>query len=181
MHPGGAPHRQPPAGEVPLKAYWGGRAGTKPWSFATQLLVIGMDRPIRVVCCREIQNATEEFDRYVSPLLESRSGQVQVKRYYLGADWGFSIDPTVLIRCFIDGRKLFIDPSDGGRAPRVAPKSKDSIMTDGASLSEGRSFMRASSRVIRRFNACSSGVVLACSGACRTTSPRPLCRRCPVR
>lgn len=31
--------------------------------------------------------------------------------FYYGADWGFSIDPTVLIRCFIDhaARKLFID------------------------------------------------------------------------
>ena len=29
--------------------------------------------------------------------------------YYLGADWGFSIDPSVLVRCRIDGRQLFID------------------------------------------------------------------------
>jgi phage terminase large subunit len=27
----------------------------------------------------------------------------------LGADWGYSVDPTVLIRCHIVGRKLFID------------------------------------------------------------------------
>lgn len=27
----------------------------------------------------------------------------------LGADWGFSIDPTVLIRCHIIGRKLYVD------------------------------------------------------------------------
>lgn len=27
----------------------------------------------------------------------------------LGADWGFSIDPTVLVRCHIVGRKLFVD------------------------------------------------------------------------
>lgn len=27
----------------------------------------------------------------------------------LGADWGFSIDPTVAVRCHIIGRKLFID------------------------------------------------------------------------
>jgi len=27
----------------------------------------------------------------------------------LGADWGFANDPTVLIRCHIDGRKLYID------------------------------------------------------------------------
>lgn len=26
-----------------------------------------------------------------------------------GADWGFAIDPTVLIRCHIDGKKLFVD------------------------------------------------------------------------
>lgn len=26
-----------------------------------------------------------------------------------GADWGFAADPTVLVRCFIEGRKLFID------------------------------------------------------------------------
>jgi phage terminase large subunit len=26
-----------------------------------------------------------------------------------GADWGFSVDPTVLVRCYIMGRKLYID------------------------------------------------------------------------
>ena len=26
-----------------------------------------------------------------------------------GADWGFAIDPTVLVRCFIVGRKLFVE------------------------------------------------------------------------
>jgi len=30
-------------------------------------------------------------------------------RFYLGADWGFSIDPTVLVRSYIIGRTLFID------------------------------------------------------------------------
>ena len=29
--------------------------------------------------------------------------------FRFGADWGFAIDPTVLIRCFISGRKLFVD------------------------------------------------------------------------
>lgn len=29
--------------------------------------------------------------------------------FRLGADWGFSIDPTTLIRCYIDGRNLYID------------------------------------------------------------------------
>jgi phage terminase large subunit len=30
-------------------------------------------------------------------------------RFYLGADWGFSIDPTVLVRSYIVGRTLYID------------------------------------------------------------------------
>ena len=29
--------------------------------------------------------------------------------FRLGADWGFSVDPTVLVRCFITGRTLYID------------------------------------------------------------------------
>ena len=32
-----------------------------------------------------------------------------VERFYLGADWGYAQDPTVLVRCWIDGRKLYID------------------------------------------------------------------------
>jgi phage terminase large subunit len=30
-------------------------------------------------------------------------------RFYFGADWGFSVDPTVLIRSFIVGRTLYVD------------------------------------------------------------------------
>ena len=30
-------------------------------------------------------------------------------RFYFGADWGFSVDPTVLVRCFIEGRTLYVD------------------------------------------------------------------------
>lgn len=33
----------------------------------------------------------------------------KVERFYLGADWGFSVDPTVLVRCFRDGRTLYVD------------------------------------------------------------------------
>jgi phage terminase large subunit len=29
--------------------------------------------------------------------------------FRFGADWGFSIDPSVLVRCFVRGRKLYID------------------------------------------------------------------------
>ncbi|MGH7948636.1 MAG: PBSX family phage terminase large subunit [Candidatus Binataceae bacterium] len=29
--------------------------------------------------------------------------------FYYGGDWGFSVDPSVLVRCSVNGRKLFID------------------------------------------------------------------------
>lgn len=33
----------------------------------------------------------------------------EAKRFYFGADWGFSTDPTALVRCFIVGRTLYVD------------------------------------------------------------------------
>jgi len=30
-------------------------------------------------------------------------------RFFYGADWGFSTDPTALVRCYIDGKRLFVD------------------------------------------------------------------------
>jgi len=35
-------------------------------------------------------------------------------RFYFGCDWGFSQDPTTFGRCWIDGRKLYIDRAVGG-------------------------------------------------------------------
>lgn len=29
--------------------------------------------------------------------------------FYFGADWGFSVDPTTLVRCWISGRTLYVD------------------------------------------------------------------------
>jgi phage terminase large subunit len=29
--------------------------------------------------------------------------------FYFGADWGFAVDPTVLIRCWLSGRRLYVD------------------------------------------------------------------------
>lgn len=29
--------------------------------------------------------------------------------FRLGADWGFSVDPSVLVRCWLDGRRLYVD------------------------------------------------------------------------
>lgn len=30
-------------------------------------------------------------------------------RFYFGADWGFSVDPSVLVRCWFEGRTLYVD------------------------------------------------------------------------
>ena len=30
-------------------------------------------------------------------------------RFCYGADWGFSVDPSVLVRCYLDGRTLYVD------------------------------------------------------------------------
>lgn len=29
--------------------------------------------------------------------------------FRLGADWGFSVDPSVLVRCWLDGRRMYVD------------------------------------------------------------------------
>jgi phage terminase large subunit len=50
-----------------------------------------------------------EFKQYAAPGDAAKPGQVIVSRYYFGADWGFSIDPSVLVRCFIVDRRLYID------------------------------------------------------------------------
>lgn len=34
--------------------------------------------------------------------------------FYHGADWGFSVDPTTLIRCWLHGRVLYVDRAVGG-------------------------------------------------------------------
>jgi phage terminase large subunit len=35
--------------------------------------------------------------------------EMQNERFYYGADWGFAVDPTVLVRCFVQDNCLYID------------------------------------------------------------------------
>lgn len=42
------------------KVLYGGRGGAKSWNIARALLLIGMERPIRVLCTREFQNSIDE-------------------------------------------------------------------------------------------------------------------------
>ena len=45
------------------------------------------------------------FRNWVVEEFEARPGTV----FRLGADWGFSVDPSVLVRCYIDGNRLYVD------------------------------------------------------------------------
>lgn len=45
------------------------------------------------------------FKNWLIEEFEAPKGTV----FRLGADWGFSVDPSVLVRCYIDGRRLYID------------------------------------------------------------------------
>jgi len=51
----------------------------------------------------------EEFEKFVVPGEPVPAGKIGIKRFYFGADWGYSIDPTVLVRCFIHDRTLYVD------------------------------------------------------------------------
>ena len=43
-----------------FKVFYGGRGGAKSWAFAVALLSIGMTRPIRVLCARELQTSIKD-------------------------------------------------------------------------------------------------------------------------
>jgi len=56
--------------------------------------------------CRTVSDAQVFKDKYRIAAFETPEN---VERFYYGADWGFSQDPTVLIRCFIRNNILWID------------------------------------------------------------------------
>ncbi|OQA30290.1 MAG: Phage terminase large subunit [Betaproteobacteria bacterium ADurb.Bin341] len=55
---------------------------------------------------RTISDAVIFRGKYIVEPFETPAN---VDRFYFGADWGFSQDPTVLIRCFVVDRTLYID------------------------------------------------------------------------
>jgi len=56
--------------------------------------------------CRTVSDAQIFKGKYEVGTFDQPADQT---RYYYGADWGFSQDPTALIRCFIQGENLYID------------------------------------------------------------------------
>jgi phage terminase large subunit len=71
--------------------------------------------------------------------------------YYYGLDWGFSQDPTAVLRCFIVENDLYIDYEAGGRQVELdltyklidtIPNAKDYVIRADSARPESISFVR---------------------------------------
>jgi phage terminase large subunit len=71
--------------------------------------------------------------------------------FRLGADWGFAVDPSVLVRCYLDGRRLYIDHEahmvgcEINQLPDLfdrVPESRKWFITADSSRPETISYMR---------------------------------------
>lgn len=60
------------------KIYWGGRGGAKSWQVADALLIQGDLKPLKILCCREIQKSIKES---VHSLLERRIKDHDLRGY----------------------------------------------------------------------------------------------------
>lgn len=57
------------------KVFYGGRGGAKSWAFAIALLSIGMSRPIRVLCARELQvSIADSVHKLLSDIISANPG-----------------------------------------------------------------------------------------------------------
>ena len=61
------------------KVFYGGRGGGKSRSFARALLITGTQRPIRVLCAREVQNSLRDS---VKRLLDDEIARLSLGRFY---------------------------------------------------------------------------------------------------
>ena len=61
------------------KAYYGGRGGGKSSSFAQELIVRGTQQPLRILCCREIQ---QSLGASVKQLLDDKIQQAGLGGFY---------------------------------------------------------------------------------------------------
>jgi phage terminase large subunit len=61
------------------KIAYGGRGGTKSWGFARALLILGAQRPLRILCARETQKSIADS---VYKLLCDQIGALQLEYFY---------------------------------------------------------------------------------------------------
>ena len=68
-----------------FKVFYGGRGGGKSRNFARALLLIGAERPIRVLCAREIQNSLRDS---VKRLLDDEIDRLGLSGFYRSTESG---------------------------------------------------------------------------------------------
>lgn len=61
------------------KVAYGGRGGAKSWAIARALLILGMQRPLRILCCRETMRSIQES---VHHLLEDQIDLMGFRSFY---------------------------------------------------------------------------------------------------
>lgn len=61
------------------KCAYGGRGGSKSWGFARALLILGTMKPLRVLCCREIQKSIKDS---VHKLLKDQITALSLEGFY---------------------------------------------------------------------------------------------------
>lgn len=100
----------PPPGAIIVNANW----SDNPW-FDDTVLIAEKDYDLRrdpdkyahIWMGEYVRNSEARvFRNWRVEEFETPESGVQ---FYFGADWGTRIDPTVLIRCYIEGRTLFVD------------------------------------------------------------------------
>lgn len=65
------------------KVFYGGRGGGKSRAFAMALLLTGTQRPVRVLCAREVQNSIRDS---VKRLLDDEIGRLHLESFYQSTD-----------------------------------------------------------------------------------------------
>lgn len=100
--------KQPPDGAIVIQANY----EDNPWLTEQVKKEIDYDRrrdpdKYRHVWLGEYQTLSEA--RVFRNWKEEEFETPEDARLYFGADWGFSVDPTVLVRCWIRDRTLFVD------------------------------------------------------------------------
>lgn len=64
---------------APYKIVYGGRGGLKSWTFAQALLILGAQRPLRILCTRETQRSIADS---VHALLSDWVKRLELQRFY---------------------------------------------------------------------------------------------------
>ena len=68
---------------APYKGFHGGRGGSKSWSIAAALLIMGVRKRLRILCCREVQESMRDS---VKRLLDDKIAELGLQDFYYSTD-----------------------------------------------------------------------------------------------